>query len=50
MAAQPTPNSPDELRFPVGTRVQCNTGEWSNGTVIAHFYTEPHWPKGRVAP
>ena len=44
-----------ELRFPVGTRVECRIGPhpvrgWAPGTVIAHFYSEPSWPMGASAP
>ncbi len=41
---------PNQLRFGVGDRVQCNVGEWVTGTVVAHFYRERHWPQGRTAP
>mmetsp|Transcript_2137 Transcript_2137/g.2468 ORF Transcript_2137/g.2468 Transcript_2137/m.2468 type:complete len:114 (-) Transcript_2137:22-363(-) len=43
-----------ELRFPLGTRVQCRTGQgedgWSSGTVIKHWYREQKWPAERFAP
>jgi len=45
-----------ELRFEIGTRVQCRTGRgdgedgWSNGTVVKLWYRETQWPKGRMAP
>ena len=39
------------LRFDVGTRVECNTGDWSPGTVIKHFYVEKgRFPKGMCVP
>ena len=28
------------LRFPIGTRVECNTGDWVAGTVVKQFYVE----------
>eukprot|EP00310_Coccolithus_braarudii_P025161 CAMPEP_0183335896 /NCGR_PEP_ID=MMETSP0164_2-20130417/4040_1 /TAXON_ID=221442 /ORGANISM="Coccolithus pelagicus ssp braarudi, Strain PLY182g" /LENGTH=259 /DNA_ID=CAMNT_0025505325 /DNA_START=1 /DNA_END=781 /DNA_ORIENTATION=+ len=36
-----------EVRFPVGTPVRCYVGddEWLTGTVVAHNYREPSWPK-----
>jgi len=43
-----------ELRFTVGTKVQCKTGHgedgWSNGTIIKLWYREERWPAGRLAP
>jgi len=45
-----------ELRFDVGTKVQCRTGRgdgedgWSNGTVVKIWYRETQWPRGRTAP
>jgi len=47
--------TPDiELRFAIGTRVQCRTGQgedgWSLGTVVKHWYRENRWPRDRVAP
>lgn len=45
-----------DLRFAIGTKVQCRTGAgddeeaWSNGVVVKHWYREAHWPNGRVAP
>jgi len=38
------------LRFPVGTRVECNCGRWRSGTVVAHWYRDPQWPAGKTAP
>jgi hypothetical protein len=29
------------LRFGVGDAVECNTGSWSKGKVVALFYYEP---------
>lgn len=37
------------LRFDVGTRVECNCGEWQPGTVVAHWWRDPGWPKDKVA-
>jgi hypothetical protein len=44
-----------ELRFPVGTRVECRVGAhpvkgWAPGQIIAHFYSEPSWPANMFAP
>jgi len=43
-----------ELRFPVGTRVQCRTSQgedgWTLGSVAKHWYREERWPAGRIAP
>jgi len=38
------------LRFALGTRVECNTGAWTAGTVVQIHYSEAHWPKGRIVP
>ena len=38
------------LRFKVGTRVECNTGSWTPGVVVQIYYSEPHWPAGRIVP
>merc|ERR1740123_2323289 len=47
-------NTDIELRFAVGTRVQCRTGQgedgWSNGSVAKLWYREDRWHKDRVAP
>jgi len=45
-AADPT----TPLRFKVGTRVECNTGSWTPGAVVQIYYSEPHWPAGRIVP
>ena len=39
-----------KLRFGVGDRVECNAGSWAAGHVVALWYSEPGWPRGRVAP
>ena len=44
-----------QLRFTVGTRVQCRIGpdatkDWANGTICLLWYREPNWPKGSFAP
>ena len=39
------------LRFAVGDRVACATGEgWLEGAVIGLHYREPEWPDGETAP
>ena len=38
-----------ELRFAVGTRVECNCGVWKAGTVVRHWYTQPSL-EGRHVP
>ena len=37
-------------RFPVGTRVECNTGDWSPGVVVAHDHREDAWPANKTVP
>ena len=39
-----------QLRFPVGTRVECNCGTWKDGTIVAHFYTQPDFGRGKCVP
>ena len=39
-----------QLRFPVGTRVECNCGTWKAGTIVAHFYTQPDFGAGKCVP
>lgn len=39
-----------QLRFPVGTRVECNCGSWKAGTVIKHFYTQSSFAEGMCVP
>ena len=39
-----------QLRFDVGHRVFCNTGNWSPGTIVEQWYREPTWPAGRSVP
>ena len=38
------------LRFSVGTRVECNCGDWKVGTVVGHFYTQPAFGEGMCVP
>ena len=40
------------LRFPVGTRVECNVrrGGWRKGRVVKHWYWEPGMPPGHFMP
>ena len=39
------------LRFEIGTRVECQTGEaWAPGVIVGRYYREPDWPEGQVAP
>ena len=39
------------LRFGVGDKVECNTGEgWRGGTVVQLMYRETFMPPGMVAP
>lgn len=40
----------EHLRFDMGARVACNTGDWSPGIVVKHNYREPNWPAGKIAP
>jgi len=40
----------EELRFPVGTRVECMTGEWSSGTIVGHWWRDADWPATKVVP
>ena len=52
----PEPGEPPEveLRFPVGTRVECCIARgpdgWAPGTVVGHWYRAPQWPTGQFAP
>lgn len=44
-----------ELRFDIGTRVQCRIGpdatkDWASGTVVLLWYREPNWPPASFAP
>eukprot|EP00043_Microstomoeca_roanoka_P010362 m.98429 g.98429 ORF g.98429 m.98429 type:complete len:459 (-) comp14871_c0_seq1:109-1485(-) len=39
-----------QLRFPVGTKVKVNVGQWVPGVVVAHWYREVLWETGRYAP
>ena len=50
-AAWPPPPN-DELRFDVGSRVECcvGTDHWEPGTVVALWYTEEGFPPGFYAP
>lgn len=40
------------LRFPLGARVECNTGKdgWLPGEIVDHFYRDPSFPPGETAP
>ena len=38
------------LRFPVGTRVECNCGQWKPGTIVKHFYVQSSFPEGMCVP
>ena len=39
------------LRFPIGTRVECNVGPiYAGGTVTKHFYEQKSFPAGMCAP
>lgn len=38
------------LRFRVGTRVECNTGPWVPGTVVRQFYSQKSFPEGKCVP
>ena len=38
------------LRFEVGTRVECNCGQWKAGTVTKHFYQQKSFPAGMCVP
>ena len=43
--------NPSSLRFEIGTRVECQTGEaWAPGVIVGRYYREPDWPEGQVAP
>lgn len=39
-----------ELRFPIGTRVECNVGAWRSGTIVGHWWRDSNWPAGKVVP
>ena len=38
------------LRFPIGTRVECNCGSWKPGTIAKHFYAQKSFPEGMCVP
>ena len=42
----------DALRFKIGDRVECNTGEpvWAKGTIIQLMYRQEDFPPGEVVP
>lgn len=40
----------EALRFKIGDAVECNTGEWSSGKVVALFYRDSSMPPGMTAP
>lgn len=39
-----------ELRFELGTRVECNCGEWRPGSVVGTWWRDPAWPPGKLVP
>ena len=39
-----------ELRFPIGTRVECNCGVWKAGTIVAHFYYQSSFGDDKCVP
>uniref|UniRef100_A0A7S2CS79 CobW C-terminal domain-containing protein n=1 Tax=Haptolina brevifila TaxID=156173 RepID=A0A7S2CS79_9EUKA len=39
-----------KLRFDVGTRVECNCGQWKAGTVVKQFYVQKSFPEGMCVP
>jgi hypothetical protein len=46
---------PPELRFEIGTRVDCRIGphpvrDWVPGAITQIFYREENWPPGMCAP
>ena len=39
------------LRFKIGDKVECNTGDdWAPGVIVAHLYRDENMPQGVVAP
>lgn len=49
------PSEMPQLRFELGTRVQCRIGpnaetDWAPGEVIMLWYREANWPEGSFAP
>jgi G3E family GTPase len=42
----------EALRFKIGDRVECNTGEpkWSKGTIVQLMYRQEDFPPGEVVP
>jgi G3E family GTPase len=42
--------SKKELRFKVGERVECNTGQWTPGTIVGLWWRDPNWPAGKTVP
>ena len=47
---EPGPVPTTKLRFPVGTQVLVNIGDWVPGLVAAHWYREDLWPTGKYVP
>ena len=39
-----------ELRFAVGTRMECNCGTWEPGIIVQTFYEEEGFGPGRCVP
>jgi hypothetical protein len=39
-----------KYRFTIGMKVECQTGKWSPGTVVALDYREDSWPPGKTVP
>ena len=39
-----------QLRFPIGTRVECNCGAWKAGTIVRHFYTQSTFGEDKCVP
>lgn len=46
----PGPVPTDTLTYKIGDKVQCNTGQWTEGEIVAFWFRDLWWDTGRYAP